>query len=175
MHTLRKKIAAQKAQIMKNLEMGTDKIELDRQIEDLQSLQKDYIKMEMAIDQIRDRTDVCLSDGDNSLSITDSEESRLPQSSAYRNREMLESSYAPSLTRSLPSIGPYRNNLFFLSLEILINLFPLQKILNTLFVFQVSLFVALVRKHILNTKFESRYQMRNGFYCEDTVDSENYT
>lgn len=108
MHNLRKKIAVQKAQIMKNLEMGTDKIELDRQIEDLQSLQKDYIKMEMAIDQIRDRADLCLSDGDingdNSLSITDSEESRLPQH--------LESTYAPSLTRSLPSIGPYRKIFF---------------------------------------------------------------
>lgn len=108
MHNLRKKIAVQKAQIMKNLEMDTDKIELDRQIEDLQSLQKDYIKMEMAIDQLRDRTDLCLSDGeingDNSLSITDSEESRIPQ---------LESIYTPSLTRSLPSIGPYRKNLYF--------------------------------------------------------------
>lgn len=107
MHSLRKKIAVQKAQIMKNLEMDTNKIELDRQIEDLQSLQKDYIKMEMAIDQLRDRTDLCLSDGDiigdNSLSITDSEESRIPQ---------LESIYTPSLTRSLPSIGPYRKNFF---------------------------------------------------------------
>lgn len=120
MNNLRKKIAVQKAQIMKNLEMGTDKIELDRQIEDLQNLQKDYIKMEMVMDQMRDiGTDICLSDGDlnadNSLSITDSEESRLRPhlSSTYRNREMLESTYAPSLTRSLPSIGPYRKNFLF--------------------------------------------------------------
>uniref|UniRef100_T1P9L0 Kinesin motor protein n=1 Tax=Musca domestica TaxID=7370 RepID=T1P9L0_MUSDO len=46
MHNLRCKIAAQKALIMKNLEMNVNKAELDEQIAELQELQKRYVKME---------------------------------------------------------------------------------------------------------------------------------
>lgn len=46
MHSLRRKIAAQKALIMKNLEMNVNKTKLDEQIAELQELQKRYVKME---------------------------------------------------------------------------------------------------------------------------------
>jgi len=46
LHSLRRKIAAQKALIMKNLETDLNKVQLDEHIADLQDLQRRYIQME---------------------------------------------------------------------------------------------------------------------------------
>lgn len=53
MEKLREKIAERKAEIMKILEMGGEKTRLDELINDLQELQKDYVKYEMKLDHSR--------------------------------------------------------------------------------------------------------------------------
>lgn len=101
MGKLREEIAVKKAEIMKVLEMGGEKVTLDEMINDLQELQKDYVKMEMRLEISRGKNfkssrsrqhrndetlfcaDGCLSDGEMSTelrevtgSTTDSDESR---------------------------------------------------------------------------------------------------
>jgi kinesin family protein 16B len=53
MGKLREEIAGKKAEIMKLLEMGGEKSTLDEMINDLQELQKDYVKMEMRLENSR--------------------------------------------------------------------------------------------------------------------------
>lgn len=50
---LREEVAAKKAKIMKILEMGGEKSTLDMMINELQELQKDYVKMEMRLESSR--------------------------------------------------------------------------------------------------------------------------
>lgn len=50
---LREEIAAKKAKIMKILEMGGEKSSLDAMINELQDLQKDYVKLEMRLENSR--------------------------------------------------------------------------------------------------------------------------
>lgn len=108
LHILRKKIAAQKAFIMKNLELEIDKVQLDKQISELQELQKRYFAMEKQL-QIRGDHETCCSERRNSnkiCDITPSPSSILSTS----NNNTFESptddcSIAPSMTRSCPTIG----------------------------------------------------------------------
>lgn len=56
MGKLREEIAEKKAKIMKMLEMGGEKLTLDAMINELQELQKDYVKMEMRLENSRGKT-----------------------------------------------------------------------------------------------------------------------
>lgn len=53
MDKLREKIATKKAEIMRILEMGGEKSKLDDMINDLQELQKEFVKYEMRLDSSR--------------------------------------------------------------------------------------------------------------------------
>lgn len=52
MEKLREEIAIKKAEIMKSLEMGGEKGRLDEMINELQELQKDFVRMEMRMETI---------------------------------------------------------------------------------------------------------------------------
>lgn len=131
MGKLREEIAAKKAKIMKILEMGGEKSTLNTMINELQELQKEYVKMEIRLENSRGKninlypsrwlnffscTDGCLSDGEMSPelrevtgSTTDSDESRhnpLTMSSmSTRNNSLTASMFANHImTRSLPTI-----------------------------------------------------------------------
>lgn len=56
MRKLREEIAEKKAKIMKMLEMGGEKSTLDAMINELQELQKDYVKMEIRLENSRGKT-----------------------------------------------------------------------------------------------------------------------
>lgn len=104
LHILRKKIAAQKAFIMKNLELEIDKVQLDKQINELQDLQKKYFAMEKQLQGKGDH-ETCCSERKN-CDITPSPSSILTTS----NNNIFDSptddcSIAPSMTRSCPTIG----------------------------------------------------------------------
>lgn len=75
MRILRQNIAAQKAQIMKNLELNNcDKNHLDDDISRLQHLQKQYYKYEKEItysDEMLNRENCCLSSDDGDISSED--------------------------------------------------------------------------------------------------------
>ena len=53
MDKLREEIAIKKAEIMRILEMGRDKTHLDEMIDELQKLQKEYVRIEMRIESSR--------------------------------------------------------------------------------------------------------------------------
>ncbi|XP_052888776.1 kinesin-like protein Klp98A isoform X2 [Anopheles moucheti] len=119
MNHLRECIASKKAEIMKILETNGDKKLLDGKIGELQDLQKRIVQLEI---KIQDVEKSCLSDGELQLdsmrdipeSFTDSDDSRVGNSCIYpgyiRSREQ-NSIYAPSVTRSLPSMeGTYRSD-----------------------------------------------------------------
>ncbi|XP_053680754.1 kinesin-like protein Klp98A [Anopheles nili] len=119
MSHLRESIASKKAEIMKILETNGDKRMLDGKIGELQDLQKRIIQLEI---KIQDVEKSCLSDGELQLdsmrdmpeSFTDSDDSRVGNSCIYpgylRARDQT-SIYAPSVTRSLPSMeGTYRSD-----------------------------------------------------------------
>jgi kinesin family member 16B len=53
MEKLREEIAIKKAEIMKSLEMGGEKRRLDEMINELQELQKDFVRMEMRMESSR--------------------------------------------------------------------------------------------------------------------------
>ncbi|EAA13643.5 AGAP003925-PA [Anopheles gambiae str. PEST] len=119
MNHLRESIASKKAEIMKILETNGDKKLLDGKIGELQDLQKRIVQLEI---KIQDVEKSCLSDGELQLdsmrdipeSFTDSDDSRVGNSCIYpgymRARDQ-GSIYAPSVTRSLPSIeGTYRSD-----------------------------------------------------------------
>lgn len=75
MRILRQNIAAQKAQIMKNLELNNcNKHELDEDIAKLQHMQKQYISYEKDMaytDEMPNRTDFCLSSDEGDVSSED--------------------------------------------------------------------------------------------------------
>lgn len=75
MRILRQNIAAQKAQIMKNLELNNcDKNKLDEDISKLQQLQKQYFQYEKDIaysDDLSNRVDCCISSDDGDISSED--------------------------------------------------------------------------------------------------------
>ncbi|XP_013103860.2 kinesin-like protein Klp98A [Stomoxys calcitrans] len=100
MHNLRRKIAAQKALIMKNLEMNVNKAKLDEQIAELQDLQKRYVKMEkQAMENancIEDHHLCCNAMQDYDQNEDDNNESQPPM-------EGPSSYMMPSMTRSWPS------------------------------------------------------------------------
>uniref|UniRef100_A0A182XXK3 Kinesin motor domain-containing protein n=1 Tax=Anopheles stephensi TaxID=30069 RepID=A0A182XXK3_ANOST len=119
MNHLRESIASKKAEIMKILETNGDKKMLDGKIGELQDLQKRIVQLEI---KIQDVEKSCLSDGELQLdsmrdipeSFTDSDDSRVGNSCIYpgymRARDQ-GSIYAPSVTRSLPSMeGTYRSD-----------------------------------------------------------------
>uniref|UniRef100_A0A1Q3FCA8 Putative kinesin-like protein n=1 Tax=Culex tarsalis TaxID=7177 RepID=A0A1Q3FCA8_CULTA len=118
MNLLRESIATKKAEIMKILETNGDKTNLDGKINELQELQKRIVQLEI---KIQDVEKSCLSDGDGAIdsirdlpgSFTDSDDSRVNSSCIYPDylrRTAQASLYAPSVTRSLPSIeGSYRS------------------------------------------------------------------
>ncbi|XP_052870314.1 kinesin-like protein Klp98A [Anopheles cruzii] len=118
MNHLRESIASKKAEIMKILETNGEKRLLDGKIGELQDLQKRIVQLEL---KIQDVEKSCLSDGEqlDSMrdipgSFTDSDDSRVGNSCIYPgyllSREQT-SIYAPSVTRSLPSMdGTYRSD-----------------------------------------------------------------
>lgn len=107
MHNLRRKIASQKALIMKNLEMNVNKTKLDEQISELQELQKRYVKMEKhAMENSNSMEDhhLCC----NALRDFDNNDDDNNESNAA-----IESSpYMPNMTRSWPSVRDFRKSLF---------------------------------------------------------------
>ncbi|KFB46714.1 AGAP003925-PA-like protein [Anopheles sinensis] len=120
MNSLRESIASKKAEIMKILETNGDKRLLDAKIGVLQGLQKRVVQLEI---KIQDVEKSCLSDGEQQLdsmrdfpgSFTDSDDSRVGGNSCiypgYVSRDNQSSIYAPSVTRSMPSIeGTYRSD-----------------------------------------------------------------
>lgn len=114
MNRLRENIAQQKAKIMKNLEKDSNKAVLDEQIEILQDLQKDYLKMELEFMRRNKKRTSCFSDGDvqsdimPDSSLADTDEGRMRQMYPSSGGLMHES-YSSSMARSLPSIGPYQD------------------------------------------------------------------
>lgn len=116
MNLLRESIATKKAEIMKILETNGDKSQLDGKIGELQDLQKRIVQLEI---KIQDVEKSCLSDGEGADSIrdlpgsfTDSDDSRINSCiyPDYLRHRAQESIYAPSVTRSLPSIeSSYRS------------------------------------------------------------------
>ncbi|CRL07801.1 CLUMA_CG020755, isoform A [Clunio marinus] len=114
MEKLQVEIIAKKAQIMKILETGGEKSSLNDLINELQELQKDYVKKEM---RLENSNDGCTSDDEISSelrgvagSTTDSDE--LPRRNpltmstmSTRNNSLTASLFAHNImTRSLPSI-----------------------------------------------------------------------
>ncbi|XP_075164905.1 kinesin-like protein 98A isoform X2 [Haematobia irritans] len=101
MHNLRRKIAAQKALIMKNLEMNVNKAKLDEQIAELQDLQKRYVIMEKQalenVNSIEDHHLCCNPIQDYDHNEDDNNESNAPT-------EGTSSYMMPSMTRSWPSV-----------------------------------------------------------------------
>lgn len=59
MSKLREKIAIKKAEIMKILEMGGEKLTLDKMINDLQELQRDSVKLEIRLENSRGKLTMC--------------------------------------------------------------------------------------------------------------------
>lgn len=129
---LQEEIAGKKATIMKILELGGEKAALDAMINELQELQKDYVKLEMRLEISRGKnfnfveldslrptflsTDGCVSDGEMSTELrevtgspTDSDETRpnpLTMSTlSTRNNSMTASLFSHNImSRSLPTI-----------------------------------------------------------------------
>ncbi|XP_054726515.1 kinesin-like protein Klp98A [Anastrepha obliqua] len=102
MHALRRKIANQKALIMKNLEMSVSKAELDKQIVELQELQRRLIAMEKELVESvgdcfaeSDECSTCMR-GDNNVNYELSPNDCLD-----------ESTYVSSMTRSCPSMRDF--------------------------------------------------------------------
>ncbi|XP_055849547.1 kinesin-like protein Klp98A isoform X1 [Episyrphus balteatus] len=99
MHALRRKIAAQKALIMKNLEMDADKSQLDSQIAQLQELQRRYVKIEKELSLSgRSHLECC---NDEEITYDDG------SCSNAMTQSMETSSYVPSMTMSCPSMREY--------------------------------------------------------------------
>ncbi|XP_065367327.1 kinesin-like protein Klp98A [Calliphora vicina] len=111
MHSLRRKIAAQKALIMKNLEMNVNKAMLDEQIAELQELQKRCVKIEKHMletgQHTADEHQLCCQTNNEELEY-DNEEG-VESAARYRDitSSMDGSSYMPNMTRSWPSVRDF--------------------------------------------------------------------
>ncbi|XP_055551403.1 kinesin-like protein Klp98A isoform X1 [Wyeomyia smithii] len=121
MNVLRESIATKKAEIMKVLETNGDKSHLNSKISELQELQKRIVQLEIKVQDVEKGGR--LSDGDGGGlesvrdlpgSFTDSDDSRIHScvySDYVRRRSQTDTIYAPSVTRSLPSIeSSYRSD-----------------------------------------------------------------
>jgi len=109
LHAKRRKIAAQKALIMKNLESDVNKAELDEQIADLQDLQRSYIQLEQellqSVQDLEAHALCCAEERAGQMSHS------IMRSSAMSPTSMEESSsqiFSPSMTRSCPSMREFR-------------------------------------------------------------------
>ncbi|XP_050341543.1 kinesin-like protein Klp98A [Bactrocera neohumeralis] len=100
MHALRRKIANQKALIMKNLEMNVSKSQLDEQIVELQELQRRLIAMEKELLESP-------GDAENDQCGTYFQRDNDMSYELSANDCMEESSYVPSMTRSCPSMRDF--------------------------------------------------------------------
>ncbi|XP_034663919.1 kinesin-like protein Klp98A isoform X3 [Drosophila subobscura] len=113
LHSLRRKIAAQKALIMKNLESDLNKTQLDEQIADLQDLQRRYIQMEQEMLQTVQDLEAhaqCCADERSGMERQYELASSIMRSSVMSPTSMEESTsqiYPPSMTRSCPSMREF--------------------------------------------------------------------
>ncbi|EDW80864.1 uncharacterized protein Dwil_GK11333 [Drosophila willistoni] len=113
LHSLRRKIAAQKALIMKNLETDVNKVQLDEQIADLQDLQRRYIQLEQEMLQSVQDLEAhaqCCADERAGMERQYELASSIMRSSVMSPTSMEESTsqiYAPSMTRSCPSMREF--------------------------------------------------------------------
>ncbi|XP_026840251.1 kinesin-like protein Klp98A isoform X2 [Drosophila persimilis] len=113
LHSLRRKIAAQKALIMKNLETDLNKTQLDEQIADLQDLQRRYIQMEQEMLQSVQDLEAhaqCCADERSGMERQYELASSIMRSSVMSPTSMEESTsqiYPPSMTRSCPSMREF--------------------------------------------------------------------
>ncbi|XP_060645846.1 kinesin-like protein Klp98A isoform X2 [Drosophila nasuta] len=105
LHAKRRKIAAQKALIMKNLESDVNKTELDEQIADLQDLQRSYIQLEQellqSVQDLEAHALCCAEERAGHMA------SSIMRSSVMSPTSMEDSNsqgYSPSMTRSCPSM-----------------------------------------------------------------------
>lgn len=125
LHSLRRKIAAQKALIMKNLETDLNKAQLDEHIADLQDLQRRYIQMEQEMLQSVQDLEAhaqCCADERSGMERQYELASSIMRSSVMSPTSMEESQiYPPSMTRSCPSMREFRECLIVLFLESFIN------------------------------------------------------
>ncbi|KAH8417585.1 hypothetical protein KR222_002302, partial [Zaprionus bogoriensis] len=118
LHAQRRKIAAQKALIMKNLETDVNKAQLDEQISDLQDLQRNYIQLEQQLLQsVQDLEEhfQCCPEECRSIELTNSIMRSTPQSTI----SMAESNsqiYTPSMTRSCPSMREFPEGEHFITI-----------------------------------------------------------
>ncbi|XP_017143153.1 kinesin-like protein Klp98A isoform X1 [Drosophila miranda] len=113
LHSLRRKIAAQKALIMKNLETDLNKTQLDEQIANLQDLQRRYIQMEQEMLQSVQDLEAhaqCCADERAGMERQYELASSIMRSSVMSPTSMEESTsqiYPPSMTRSCPSMREF--------------------------------------------------------------------
>lgn len=122
LHSLRRKIAAQKALIMKNLETDLNKAQLDEHIADLQDLQRRYIQMEQEMLQSVQDLEAhaqCCADERSGMERQYELASSIMRSSVMSPTSMEESTsqiYSPSMTRSCPSMREFRKCLVVIEL-----------------------------------------------------------
>nr|XP_017035125.1 kinesin-like protein Klp98A isoform X2 [Drosophila kikkawai] len=122
LHSLRRKIAAQKALIMKNLETDLNKAQLDEHIADLQDLQRRYIQMEQEMLQSVQDLEAhaqCCADERSGMERQYELASSIMRSSAMSPTSMEESTsqiYSPSMTRSCPSMREFPEGEHFITI-----------------------------------------------------------
>ncbi|XP_037956915.1 kinesin-like protein Klp98A isoform X2 [Teleopsis dalmanni] len=109
MHTLRRKIATQKALIMKNLEMNVNKSQLDEQIAELQELQRCYIKLEkeLQLSTNEEHAQCCANENDINHHSNYETAPSIMHSSVMSSIPMEDSIYTNSMTRSCPSMRDF--------------------------------------------------------------------
>lgn len=100
LHIMRKRIATQKAFIMKNLELNIDKAQLDRQISELQDLHKKYFEMER---KNKGDHEFCCPERKHCDIISPSSTLTSSNNNPF-DSPTDDSSIAPSMTRSCPAI-----------------------------------------------------------------------
>ncbi|XP_017874415.1 PREDICTED: kinesin-like protein Klp98A isoform X2 [Drosophila arizonae] len=122
LHVQRRKIAAQKAQIMKNLETDVNKAQLDEQIAVLQELQRSYMQMEQellqTVQDLESHADCCREERTGMERQYDMESS-IMRSSVMSPTSMEESTsqiYSPSMTRSCPSMREFPEGEHFITI-----------------------------------------------------------
>ncbi|KPU80524.1 uncharacterized protein Dana_GF18707, isoform B [Drosophila ananassae] len=120
LHSLRRKIAAQKALIMKNLETDLNKAQLDEHIADLQDLQRRYIQMEQEMLQSVQDLEAhaqCCADERSGMERQYELASSIMRSSVMSPTSMEESQiYPPSMTRSCPSMREFPEGEHFITI-----------------------------------------------------------
>ncbi|XP_030563711.1 kinesin-like protein Klp98A isoform X1 [Drosophila novamexicana] len=122
LHAQRRKIAAQKALIMKNLETDLNKVQLDEQIAVLQDLQRSYIQMEQEMLQtVQDLEShaQCCAEERAGMERQYELASSIMRSSAMSPTSMEESTsqiYSPSMTRSCPSMREFPEGEHFITI-----------------------------------------------------------